>query len=126
MSGLVADRNTINATRLGLTHLAAALADRAEAAQQGYLEFLDLVLEEELGMREGRRHRLLTGSFDPVSRPGSGTLTREPREDRNRRCRWDGGSPLQATGVRPLGRPVDESGPGPAIAASESYPVHTE
>jgi DNA replication protein DnaC len=60
MSGLVADRITTNATRLGLTHLAAdavALADRAEAAQHGYLEFLDLILEEEVGMREGRRFR---------------------------------------------------------------------
>src|SRR4029453_11592239 len=33
------------------------LVARAEAAQMGYLEFLDLVLEEEVGLREGRRFR---------------------------------------------------------------------
>ena len=58
--GLVADRIRRNATRLALTHLAEdaeALAARAEAAQLGYLDFLDLALEEEVGMREGRRFR---------------------------------------------------------------------
>ena len=33
------------------------LAARAEAAQLGYLDFLDQVLEEEVGVREGRRFR---------------------------------------------------------------------
>ena len=60
MSALVTDRVRANAVRLALTHLAGeadALAARAEAAQLGYLDFLDLILEEEVGMREGRRFR---------------------------------------------------------------------
>lgn len=60
MSELVADRIRSCALRLSLGHLAeeaAALAARAEAGQLGYLDFLDLVLEEEVGMREGRRFR---------------------------------------------------------------------
>ncbi len=60
MSGLVADRIRSSALRLALGHLAAeaeALAGRAETAKLGYLDFLDLVLEEEVGMREGRRFR---------------------------------------------------------------------
>ena len=58
--GLVADRIRRHATRLTLAHLAEeaeALARRAEDAQLGYLDFLDLVLEEEVGVREGRRFR---------------------------------------------------------------------
>src|SRR5918911_187677 len=58
--GLVADRIRRHAERLVLHHLAGQapeLAARAEAAQLGYLDFLDLVLEEELGVREGRRFR---------------------------------------------------------------------
>lgn len=60
MSELVAARIVAHATRLGLTHLADVAGDlvtRAESAQMGYLEFLDLLLEEELGLREGRRFR---------------------------------------------------------------------
>ena len=60
MSGLVADRIRASALRLSLAHLAEeaeALATRAEQAKLGYLEFLDLVLEEEVGTREGRRFR---------------------------------------------------------------------
>jgi len=44
--------------RLRLTHLAEgaeALLARAESEQMGYREFLDLALEEERGVREGRR-----------------------------------------------------------------------
>jgi DNA replication protein DnaC len=58
--GLVADRIRRHAHRLTLTHLAEdaeALAARAEAGHMGYLEFLDLILEEEVGMREGHRFR---------------------------------------------------------------------
>ncbi len=58
--GLVADRIRRHAERLLLHHLAdeaPALAARAETAQLGYLDFLDLVLEEEVGVREGRRFR---------------------------------------------------------------------
>lgn len=58
--GLVVDRIRRHAERLALNHLAgeaSALAARAEAAQLGYLDFLDLVLEEEVGVREGRRFR---------------------------------------------------------------------
>src|SRR6059058_4747905 len=58
--GLVADRIRRHAERLLLHHLAGeaeALAARAEAAQLGYLDFLDQVLEEEVGVREGRRFR---------------------------------------------------------------------
>src|SRR3954462_10628227 len=58
--GLVADRIRRHAERLLLHHLAGeapALAARAETAQLGYLDFLDLVLEEEVGVREGRRFR---------------------------------------------------------------------
>ena len=60
MSELTAQRIAAHATRLGLTHLGdtfAELVTRAEAGQMGYLDFLDLLLEEELGLREGRRFR---------------------------------------------------------------------
>ena len=58
MSKLTADRIRTNATRLGLTNLTETvieLTDRAESAQMGYLDFLDMLLEEEAGMREARR-----------------------------------------------------------------------
>ena len=60
MTTLTADRVRDHATRLGLTHLGEVLTDlveRAEAAQLGYLDFVDLLLEEEIGLREGRRFR---------------------------------------------------------------------
>ena len=60
VSTLIADRIRDHATRLGLTHLTdtiTELVDRAEAAQMGYLDFVDLLLEEEVGLREGRRFR---------------------------------------------------------------------
>ena len=60
MSMLTADRIRDHATRLGLTHLTdtiTELVDRAETAQMGYLDFVDLLLEEEVGLREGRRFR---------------------------------------------------------------------
>lgn len=49
MSALTTDRIRDHAARLGLTHLSDAVTDmvtRAEAAQMGYLDFVDLLLEE--------------------------------------------------------------------------------
>ena len=60
MSELVCARIRDYAGKLGLTHLIDTLDQltaRAEAEQLGYLEFLDQVLEEELGLRESRRFR---------------------------------------------------------------------
>ena len=60
MSTLTADRIRQTATKLGLTHLTEGiteLVDRADASQMGYLDFVDLLLQEELGLREGRRFR---------------------------------------------------------------------
>ncbi len=60
MNALTGDRVRDHANRLGLTHLGDTLTDlveRAETAQLGYLDFVDLLLEEELGLREGRRFR---------------------------------------------------------------------
>jgi DNA replication protein DnaC len=60
MSELVTDRIRAHAERLRLTHLAdeaEQLVTRAEASEMGYREFLDLVLEDELGVRESRRFR---------------------------------------------------------------------
>jgi DNA replication protein DnaC len=60
VSDLVADRIRATATRLGLPHLARTLADltaRADTEAMGYLDFLDLVLEEELAVRDERRFR---------------------------------------------------------------------
>jgi DNA replication protein DnaC len=60
VSELTIDRIRDHATKLGLTHLVDAVGElttRAETAKLGYLDFLDLLLEEELGLREGRRFR---------------------------------------------------------------------
>jgi len=60
MSQLVTSRIREHATKLGLTHLTdtiTQLVERAEADTMGYLDFVDLLLEEELGLREGRRFR---------------------------------------------------------------------
>ena len=60
MNALTTDRIRSHATRLGLTHLTetiTALVERAETAQLGYLEFVDLLLEEEVGLPESRRFR---------------------------------------------------------------------
>jgi DNA replication protein DnaC len=60
VSDLVADRIRTTATRLGLPHLARTLAEltaRADTEAMGYLDFLDLVLEEELAVRDERRFR---------------------------------------------------------------------
>jgi DNA replication protein DnaC len=58
MSELVATRIREHAERLHLANLTGnldALVTRAEQATMGYLDFLDLLLEEEVGVREGRR-----------------------------------------------------------------------
>lgn len=60
MSELLATRIRESATRLRLSNLEEqleSLVTRAEATTMGYLEFLDFVLEEETGLREGRRFR---------------------------------------------------------------------
>ena len=58
MSELVATRIREHAERLHLANLTSnldTLVTRAEQATMGYLDFLDLLLEEEVGLREGRR-----------------------------------------------------------------------
>ena len=60
MSELVSARIRAHADRLGLAHLAETveqLVSRAEADSMGYRDFLDLLLGEEVGVREGRRFR---------------------------------------------------------------------
>jgi DNA replication protein DnaC len=60
MSVVITKRIRTHATKLGLPHLADSieqLAERANADKMGYLEFLDLVMEEEIGVREARRFR---------------------------------------------------------------------
>jgi DNA replication protein DnaC len=69
VSELVTTRIRATAAKPGLPHLPEALAghaERADAAQMGYLDFLDLVLEEELAVREERRlHHALRASKMP-------------------------------------------------------------
>ena len=60
MSELTSTRIREAADRLGLTHLpdhGAALVTRAETDQLGYWDFLDLVLGEDVDLREQRRFR---------------------------------------------------------------------
>lgn len=60
MSELTGERIKAHATRLKLAHLAEGaeeLCKRAEDGEMGYREFLDFVLEEEVGVRESRRFR---------------------------------------------------------------------
>lgn len=59
MGELITERITANARELkllGLAETADELVDRAETAKLGYREFLDLVLEAEIGVLEGRRY----------------------------------------------------------------------
>jgi DNA replication protein DnaC len=56
---LITERIRRNASELRLSGIAAnpdELIDRAEQAKLGYREFLDLVLESEVGVLEGRRY----------------------------------------------------------------------
>lgn len=58
MSELTTTRIRTHAERLHLANLAQeaeGIVERAEKSEMGYLEFLDLVLEEEVGVKEGRR-----------------------------------------------------------------------
>ena len=60
MTELVTSRIEASATKLGLPHLAKTLHEftrRADTASLGYLDFLDLVLQEELAVRDERRFR---------------------------------------------------------------------
>jgi DNA replication protein DnaC len=59
MGELISERIRRNARELklyGLADTADELVDRAEAGRLGYREFLDLVLESEVGVLEGRRY----------------------------------------------------------------------
>ncbi|MGO9341002.1 MAG: IS21-like element helper ATPase IstB [Acidimicrobiales bacterium] len=59
MGELISERIKRNARELkllGLAETADELVDRAESAKLGYREFLDLVLETEVGVLEGRRY----------------------------------------------------------------------
>jgi DNA replication protein DnaC len=59
MAELITERITANARELkllGLAETADELVGRAEQAKLGYREFLDLVLESEVGVLEGRRY----------------------------------------------------------------------
>ena len=58
MTELVTTRIQASAAKLGLPHLSGTLHDlahRADTAAMGYLDFLDLVLQEELAVRDERR-----------------------------------------------------------------------
>lgn len=60
MSELVSTRIRTTAAKLGLPNLAETLnqyTQRADEAKMGYLDFIDLVLSEELAVREDRRFR---------------------------------------------------------------------
>ncbi|MER5757590.1 IS21-like element helper ATPase IstB [Streptomyces sp. NPDC002088] len=60
MSELTSTRIRTTAAKLGLPHLAEALnqyVQRADEAKMGYLDMLDLVLSEELAVRDDRRFR---------------------------------------------------------------------
>jgi DNA replication protein DnaC len=60
MAELITQRIRHNAAELRLHGVAEnpdELVDRAEQAQLGYREFLDLVLESEVGVLEGRRYQ---------------------------------------------------------------------
>ncbi|GAA3368423.1 hypothetical protein GCM10020367_06700 [Streptomyces sannanensis] len=60
MSELVSTRIRNTAGKLGLPHLAETINEytrRADEGKMGYLDFLDLVLSEELAVRDDRRFR---------------------------------------------------------------------
>lgn len=60
MSELLSARIQAQATKLGLPHLVGNLHDlltRAEASQMGYLDFLDMITAEEVGIKEDNRFR---------------------------------------------------------------------
>ncbi|MEV7282407.1 IS21-like element helper ATPase IstB [Streptomyces sp. NPDC093111] len=60
MSELVSTRIRNTAGKLGLQHLAETIREytrRADEGKMGYLDFLDLVLSEELAVRDDRRFR---------------------------------------------------------------------
>ena len=59
MGELITDRIRRNARELklyGVADTADELVDRAETGKLGYREFLDLILESEVGVLEGRRY----------------------------------------------------------------------
>ena len=92
MSELISLRIKEAATRLQLANLEdnlTTLCERADSGQLGYLEFLDFVLEEETGVRDGRRFR------NALKLSGLA-----PQDDRRVRLRLSARS-RQAEGPRP-------------------------
>ncbi|MFE7403549.1 ATP-binding protein [Streptomyces sp. NPDC057557] len=92
------------ATKLGLprpTQSPAEYVGRADAGQMAYLDFLDLVLEEELAVREERRfrHALRVSRLPHYKRPAAAPRTGPPRtlcrgeQDQQARERWEGHGP---------------------------------
>lgn len=74
MAELITQRIRRNAAELKLHGLAEdpdELVDRAENAQLGYREFLDLILESEVGVLDGRRYQAphLRRAGDGSARP---------------------------------------------------------
>ncbi|GAA5117227.1 ATP-binding protein [Haloechinothrix salitolerans] len=60
MSELLSARIQAQATKLGLNHLANHLPElvkRADDQEMGYLDFLDLITAEEVGMKDDNRFR---------------------------------------------------------------------
>ena len=106
MSELITARIRAHATRLGLPGLAedpAALAVRAEQATLGYLDFLDLILGEEAGLKDSRRCRAAlhaSGLPHHKTRRLSVVRTNFPYVSAGQSCRVrvrDGGSRARAS-----------------------------
>src|SRR5262249_62235849 len=86
MSELLTTRVRDSATRLHLANLAEnldVLVDRAEASTMGYLEFLDVVLGDETGVREGRRfhNALKLSGLPPHQTPDEFDFAFQPHLD---------------------------------------------
>jgi hypothetical protein len=80
MAELITQRIRRNATELklhGLVEDPDELIDRAETAQLGYREFLDLILESEVGVLEGRRYQARL-------KDGRAAAPQDPRRVRHR------------------------------------------
>jgi hypothetical protein len=106
MSKLITERIRAHATRLALPHLAASLDQlitRANTDKMGYLEFLDLVLEEEAGVRDGRRFRsALRLSRLPHHRDWTSSISRSSPTSSPAKSRTWPPSPSSKTRPMPL------------------------
>lgn len=83
MSELLTERIREHAERLRLTHVAESaeqLIERAENEQMGYREFLDLALEEEVGVRERRRLVQRPQALRPAPPQGPRSTSTSPSE----------------------------------------------